>query len=123
MDLGVDLLGSSTETGRKAIGVEDCIGIAMEEHEDIPGQKRPDISVDEIDDAGSEDPLQLVQSWTASVGIPPDGNSRRPDRHLPGGEPSSPAVHECTARPSLFHKPEICGLIGATDGQEMHSTV
>jgi len=38
----------------------------VEEHEDVPGQKRPDMAVDEIDDAGSEDPLKIVHSRTAS---------------------------------------------------------
>jgi hypothetical protein len=62
LDLGFHFLHATTESGRQPGRVEDGIWIAVKEHEDIPGQKRPDMAFNELCDRGPQDPFEVVQA-------------------------------------------------------------
>lgn len=44
---GPDLVGTATEACSEAVHVEDRLGIAMEEYEDVPREQRPHVAIDE----------------------------------------------------------------------------
>ena len=50
--------------------VEDRVGVAMKEYEDVPREKRAHVALDEAYDGGSQDPLEVVQtSLTDLIGV------------------------------------------------------
>jgi hypothetical protein len=50
IDLRFDFLDTTPEARRESRFVEDRIGIAVKEHEDIPRQKGPDVALNELRD-------------------------------------------------------------------------
>lgn len=56
-DLRLHLFNAPTETRGESGGVERNLRIAVEEHNDVPRQKRPDVALYELCDRGPEDPF------------------------------------------------------------------
>lgn len=59
-DLGVYLLNSTAEPRRETFGVEDSIGVPVEEHQDVPRQERTHMTFDKLYHGGPQDPLEVI---------------------------------------------------------------
>ncbi len=53
VDLRLDLLDPAPETGSESLDIEHGIGIAVEEHQDVPREQRAHVALDETYDVGS----------------------------------------------------------------------
>ena len=56
IDLRLDFLEAPPQPRGQARSVENGIRIAVEEYKDVPRQERPDVTLDELCDRGSENP-------------------------------------------------------------------
>jgi hypothetical protein len=61
-----DLFGTTAQSRSKPCGVEDCVGIAVKEDEDVPRQQRPNVALHEPSDGLTEDAVQFVHSCLVS---------------------------------------------------------
>ena len=62
------LFGAPSQTGSQALAVEHDVGVSVEEHEDVPRQQSADVTFDEFDNRGPEDPLQVIHQRPSLIG-------------------------------------------------------
>lgn len=55
--LRLEFLLASTKPRGESGGIQDGVGVAVEEDNDVPRQERPDMSFHELRDRGPENPL------------------------------------------------------------------
>lgn len=56
-DFWLEFLFTSTKPRGKTGGIQNSVGIAVEEDNDVPRQERPDMAFHELRDRGPENPL------------------------------------------------------------------